>query len=124
MSDSDDEFTGGEDYPVDGGDVLGGSDIIMGGTCCDGGTEPSYTGGMESQLNLKTEAILFIDAVLVVFIVVLIACVIGAHYVDNNVTDEDKKDPKYESAMSKITSVPLQIVGGLVVARVVVGVVM
>ena len=112
-----------------GGDVLGGSDILGGQGCCDGGYDPDdvfggYYGGMESQLNLKTEAILFIDAVLVVFVVVLIMCVVGAYYVDDKVSAADYNDPNYESTMSKVTSVPLHVVGGLVVARLVVGAVM
>ncbi len=116
---------GTEDETVEGGaDILGGSDILGGYGCCDGGDEFSYHGGMESQLNLKTEAILFIDAVLVVFVVVLIVSVVGAYYVDDKVTADEYNDPNYESVMSKVTSIPLHVVGGLIVARVVVGSVM
>ena len=118
-----------DDEEAYGGDVLGGSDVVGSGHgCCDGGYEGGYyggyEGGMESQLNLKTEAILFIDAVLVVFVVVLIVCVVGAYYVDDKVSAAEYDDPNYESTMSKVTSVPLHVVGGLVVARLVVGAVM
>ena len=105
-------------------EALGGSDILGGCGCAgsaEGGDEYGVFGGMESQLNLKTEAILFIDAVLVVFVVVLIAAYVWSTYSESKVPAEVKKQPGYKSQVSSATSIPLHVVGGLVIARLVVG---
>jgi hypothetical protein len=124
-----------KEYPNYGGDVLGGSDIV-GGTCCEGGDPytiggdgytyggDSYYGGMESQINLKTEAIVFIDAVLVVFVIVLIVVTVGAWYADSKVPEMVKQSEDYKSMVDDATRIPMYVVGGLVATRVVVGLVM
>jgi hypothetical protein len=114
-------YDGGDDYAITTGaaEALGGSDILGGCPCVEGGSD--MYGGMESQLNLKTEAILFIDAVLVVFVVILIAAYVWATYSDSKVPANVRNAPDYKSAVSSATSIPLHIVGGLVVARLVVG---